>query len=199
MEEDETTLTCIPLEKKKAPVPPNRLPLPKKKRSAFHALKSALYSLLKKPSKSKSISMDIDDVDSKGSWRTFLGSMRLMHLPNNVVHSPPPALHDKHHRRILSSPEQAFVSEELFTPSFSPMQDTASSSSYSTFGRMSWYTSEPNLQDLVECSGEERDRCYDDEGDEMIDAKAEEFINQFYQQIRRQNLDDINRCIADEE
>ncbi|GKU86969.1 hypothetical protein SLEP1_g1432 [Rubroshorea leprosula] len=192
MEEDNTTITCFTMLKKKAPDRPNGLPLPKKKRSAFQVIKAAIYLLQNKSSKHKSKSMNLD-VPSKGSWKAVLGSMRPMHLNNNV-HSPPPAFQDK---RITFSPEHDRPSsEELFTPPFSPFQDTATSSSYSSCG-VSRYTSATNLQELQnseESSGDESDQCarYDDNGDEMIDAKAEEFINQFYQQIRIQNLENAD-------
>ena len=58
------------------------------------------------------------------------------------------------------------------------------------------YASAIGLSDLLEDEGEESNKeemfCYD-EGDEMIDAKAEEFIAHFYEQMRMQRMDSMDR------
>ena len=73
------------------------------------------------------------------------------------------------------------------------LDDQASASASSE--TMSQYASASNLQDLDEQEEDEDDpdKVFDAIGaDDMIDAKAELFILQFYQQMRRQNVDSIN-------
>ncbi|XWS76624.1 hypothetical protein CRYUN_Cryun01aG0192900 [Craigia yunnanensis] len=177
-----------------APDSQNGLPLLKKRKrsAAMHLLKVAFYMLRLKPSKSKSIQVN---VVSNFSWKGLLGSMRPMHLQSNQ--SPPieakPA--------IMPEPESIPVGEETeedVTPPLSPMayvlaQSPAYSiSSYGSVSDLSQYKSPSNqeIHAIIPCQEiTEEELWYDDDaGDEMIDAKAEEFIAHFYQQMRLQNL-----------
>lgn len=156
---------------------------PKKKRGAMHLIRVALY-MLRKSGKSKT-SMQID-VASKGPWKEVLGSMRPLHLQGSE--SPPPP------SKCMSVPEALPTTEqfeEAFSPPMSPPAANSMASSSSVDG-MSQYASALNLQEL-DTSEESTGEYNDNGGDEMIDVKAEEFINQFYEDMRIQNLQYMKR------
>ncbi|XP_017977293.1 PREDICTED: uncharacterized protein LOC18613659 [Theobroma cacao] len=202
MEEiSKTSITTISRDKNKAP-DQNGLPLTKKRKraSAIRLLKVTLYALGLRSSKSKSKSIQVNLL-SKFSWKGLVGSMRPMHLQSNQ--SPPPAIEAEPAMmpEAESIPLGKYVGEEISSP-LSPMRDSSPSpvfsmSSYGSVSDMSQYESPLNLSDLqhviksCEEITQEPEFWYgDDDGDEMIDAKAEEFIAQFYEQMRRQNLNE---------
>ncbi|KAK6286059.1 hypothetical protein POUND7_012238 [Theobroma cacao] len=202
MEEiSKTSITTISRDKNKAP-DQNGLPLTKKRKrpSAIRLLKVTLYALGLRSSKSKSKSIQVNLL-SKFSWKGLVGSMRPMHLQSNQ--SPPPAIEAEPAMmpEAESIPLGKYVGEEISSP-LSPMRDSSPSpvfsmSSYGSVSDMSQYESPLNLPDLqhviksCEEITQEPEFWYgDDDGDEMIDAKAEEFIAQFYEQMRRQNLNE---------
>ncbi|CAI9105499.1 OLC1v1004430C1 [Oldenlandia corymbosa var. corymbosa] len=119
-----------------------------------------------------------DSNNSDGNWKKIVGSMRPLHLQNDVVvESPPPSLPP-------SSPTLS-LSDHHGIRSFSPSPSHSSST-----GSMSQYASASNLQALDD-GDEDDDQDVDPDvvfdaicGDELIDSKAEEFIAQFYQQMK---------------
>lgn len=132
-------------------------------------LKVALFMIRRRSGKSKSA-----DVASKGLWKSLVGSMRPLHLQTNA--SPPPSIEGASERY-----------DDVMLPPASP---GSSVSSFSTDqdGMSSRYASAVNLQEL--------DQEYEEVlivDDELIDAKAEEFIAQFYEQMRLQRVDSMDR------
>ena len=149
----------------------------KKKRSFIQVLKVAIFTIRHRSSKSKAPPVAIDS--STGTWGKIVSSVRPLHL--QTTESPPPATlnaqphHDDNHAGMESSGSALG----------SPNLDECSN-----------YASAIGLSDLLEDEGEESNKeemfC-DDEGDEMIDAKAEDFIAQFYEQMRMQRVDSMDR------
>ncbi|CAN4098244.1 unnamed protein product [Withania somnifera] len=120
----------------------------------------------------------------QGDWKKLVGSMRPLHLQdndddddnNNTVH-------------CVTSPSSASgtMNQYASTNDLKALDDT-----YKSSGSMSQYASADNLQELDE-QEDDPDQAFDAVGaDDMIDAKAELFILQFYQQMRRQNIDSIS-------
>lgn len=83
--------------------------------------------------------------------------------------------------------------EDVLPPPMSPHGPYSPCFSSSSGDSMSRYASAQNLQELDREGGGGNDDDCDYGGDEMIDAKAEVFIAQFYEQMRLQRLDSINR------
>ncbi|XP_019054589.1 PREDICTED: uncharacterized protein LOC104605127 [Nelumbo nucifera] len=147
-----------------------------KKRGTLRLIKAALLKLGRRSSgKSKSAHVG---VETKGVWKGILGTMSLLRLHHQSPQLPiTPADHTTRPEEESFQPPPALVQAPQSTY-LSP------SSSYQSLSR---YTSAQNLQEL--------DNSEDDvdDGDEMIDAKAEEFITNFYEQIRLQRLESMNR------
>lgn len=184
--------------KKNNVVPHKEETATKKRRGGVQFLKVALFMIRRRSGKSKSV-----DVASKGIWRNLVGSMRPLHLQSNA--SPPPS--------IEGAPNMTSMSErydDVMLPPASPGSSISSMSSED--GMSSRYASAVNLQELDKESSsryasavnlQELDKECDDDlvggdevlvvDDELIDAKAEEFIAQFYEQMRLQRLDSMDR------
>ncbi|KAF5726355.1 hypothetical protein HS088_TW22G00032 [Tripterygium wilfordii] len=115
---------------------------------------------------------------------------RPLHLQSNDQ-SPPPPLPST--APAIMPPPDVMVEniEDAFTPPLSPALPSSNSS---VDGGMSQYASAVNLQELDRCDEDEEEEVYADGlGDVMIDAKAEEFIAHFYEAMRLQNMERINR------
>lgn len=170
-----------------------------KKRSRFQMLKVALF-MLRGQSNKKSKPVHVD-VASKGIWKKLVCAMRPLHhqgLSNQ--NSPPPLITGSNDEATILPnvendnlpPHDGVFSPPMLSPRvYHP--DTPSSSS-SVADSMSRYASAQDLQELDKNGESNND---DDEyffgGDEYIDAKAEEFIAQFYEQMRLQQVDLMNR------
>ncbi|KAI3980684.1 hypothetical protein MKX01_025249 [Papaver californicum] len=172
-----------------------------KKRSRFQMLKVALF-MIRGQSNKKSKPVHVD-VASKGIWKKLVGAMRPLHHQGLFnQNSPPPLITGSSDDATIlpdvvviddnSPPHDGVFSPPILSPQvYHP--DTPSSSS-SVADSMSRYASAQDLQELDK-NGESNNG--DDEyffgGDEYIDAKAEEFIAQFYEQMRLQQVDLMNR------
>lgn len=170
-----------------------------KKRSRFQMLKVALF-MLRGQSNKKSKPVHVD-VASKGLWKKLVGAMRPLHHPGlSNQNSPPPLITGSNDDATIlpnvendnSPPHDGVFSPPMLSPQVYH-SDTPSSSS-SVADSMSRYASAQDLQELDKNGESNND---DDEyvfgGDEYIDAKAEEFIAQFYEQMRLQQVDLMNR------
>ncbi|GAB4841741.1 hypothetical protein Ancab_022463 [Ancistrocladus abbreviatus] len=153
----------------------------KKKHSAVHLFRAALFMLRGKNKKSKSLA-------TNPTLTRFFGSARPLHIPAPGLPSPPPAASMI---RVKSIDEMSESSDRV-APN-TPFHESSSAYSSAVSDQMSRYASAMNLQELDDDGGcdeeTDNDGYYDGiEGDEMIDAKAEEFIAQFYQQMRLQHI-----------
>ncbi|MCL7046067.1 hypothetical protein MKW94_023121 [Papaver nudicaule] len=169
-----------------------------KKRTRFQMLKVALF-MIRGQSNKKSKPVHVD-VASKGLWKKLVGAMRPLHhqgLSNQ--NSPPPMITGSHDDAAIlsnvtienSPPHDGVFSPPMLSPQvYHP--DTPSSSS-SVADSMSRYASAQDLQELDKNGESNGDDEYFFGGDEYIDAKAEEFIAQFYEQMRLQQVDLMNR------
>ncbi|KAK3194218.1 hypothetical protein Dsin_025528 [Dipteronia sinensis] len=166
--------------------------VPRKKRSAMHILRVALYMLRRKSGKSKT-SIHVD-VASKGPWKKVLGAIRPFHLQSHQS----PTNFDIEAQAQAPAPVTPMIEhyEDVFSPKFIASPSTPCSS----VDGMSQYASALNLQELDVCTEDEEenededDMHYDEDGgDEMIDTKAEEFINNFYEQMRLQQREYMSR------
>ncbi|KAF3436516.1 hypothetical protein FNV43_RR23608 [Rhamnella rubrinervis] len=146
----------------------------KKRRGGVRLLKVALFMIRRRSEKSKSV-----DVASRGLWKRLVGSMRPLHLQGNPA-SPPPV--------IKNEPNMTPRSELYEDVQLGPHSPRGAMSSASSEDGMSRYASAVNLQELDPTNGED-----EIDGDDMIDAKAEEFIAQFYEQMKLQRLDSVDR------
>ncbi|PON61670.1 cotton fiber protein [Parasponia andersonii] len=181
-------------------------PPAKNRRGAAHLIKVALYMIRRRSRKSnKSV-----DMASGGMWNRLVGSMRPLHHLHS--HSSPNLLalknelHDHDHDVIISSVQAAPMSPGASSITTSSSSDQDGMSRYASAANLqeldteSRYASAVNLRDLdhetdeSESEDHHQTTSYDENGgDEMIDAKAEEFIAQFYEQIRLQRLNSMDR------
>ncbi|EXB95705.1 hypothetical protein L484_007455 [Morus notabilis] len=203
----------IPVADKNTPPPPEVATAKKKRRGAMQLIKVALFMLRRRSGKANSVNV----VASRGMWNRLVGSIRPLHLQNNgsprqnSSHNPKnsiiPEVQDQRNDDVISN-ITSILQQPMSPAASSSYSSSASSghdgmSSYASVGNLqdleSRYTSAVNLRDLdSSCEEEEEEReCgyrYDENGgDEMIDVKAEEFIAQFYEQMRLQRLNSIDR------
>ncbi|KAJ6940873.1 hypothetical protein NC651_006869 [Populus alba x Populus x berolinensis] len=165
----------------------------KKRRSAMHILRVAMYMLSLRSGKSKSVQTDV-----ASKWKKYLSFMRPLHVHSNhqrIEATPAPVTSTEVDEESKVTPPAASVDVveqhlEVFTPSYSPAPKSIASSSS---GQASQYASAQNLLDLlIDTSDEDEDgdedSYYDDKyGDETIDMKAEQFIAKFYGQMKLQH------------
>ncbi|KAJ6686666.1 COTTON FIBER PROTEIN [Salix purpurea] len=165
----------------------------KKRRSAMHILRVAMYMLSLKSGKSTSV-----HADAASKWKKYLSFMRPLHVHSNhqrIEATPAPVTSTEvvEESKVTPPPASEDVVEQLevFTPPMSPAPKSVASSSS---GQTSQYTSAQNLLDLlIDMSDDEdedgdEDSYYDDKyGDETIDMKAEQFIAKFYVQMKLQH------------
>ncbi|XP_027349409.1 uncharacterized protein LOC113861017 [Abrus precatorius] len=155
----------------------------KRKKGAMHVLRVALFILRGRSRKSKVL--QVND-ESKSIWKKLVGSMRPLHLQSDQSSSS------------FSQPTITLPS----TGSDGYVSDIPASEEepYSPSPTSSRYASAVGLNELVQGDEENEkkevivEECEEhDDGDEMIDAKAEEFITHFYEQIRLQRLESLDR------
>ena len=164
----------------------------KKRRSAMHILRVAMYMLSLKSGKSTSV-----HTDAASKWKKYLSFMRPLHVHSNqqrIEATPAPVTSTEvvEESKVTPPPASEDVVEQLeeFTQPLSPPPKSVASSSS---GQTSQYTSAQNLLDLlIDMSDEDEDgdedSYYDDKyGDETIDMKAEQFIAKFYVQMKLQH------------
>ncbi|KAK7396941.1 hypothetical protein VNO78_18104 [Psophocarpus tetragonolobus] len=166
----------------------------KKKKGGILFLRVAVFMMRGRSKKPSVLQVDDDDDKSKSIWRKIVGSMRPLHLQS--TQSP----------RSFSQPNTTFTSP-------SPTNDyVVEEEPYSPSPPSSCYASAVGLNELVQ-NDEDNDKqetimegCECDghvnvdaepDGDEMIDAKAEDFIAQFYQEIRLQRLNSVDRLYVE--
>ncbi|XP_010323018.1 uncharacterized protein [Solanum lycopersicum] len=168
----------------------------------FGFFKAAMF-VLRHRTKGKQKAAQV--ITQQGDWKKLVGSMRPLHLQdnnnnninnNNTLYcaTSPSAVSQYASADDLKSLDQLdTMSQYASANDLKSLDDQASASASSE--TMSQYASASNLQDLDEQEEDEDDpdKVFDAIGaDDMIDAKAELFILQFYQQMRRQNVDSIN-------
>ncbi|KAK7379031.1 hypothetical protein VNO80_04483 [Phaseolus coccineus] len=168
----------------------------KKMSGGMQFLRVALLVMRGRSQKPKAIHQvgQIDD-GSKSRWRKILGSMRPLHLQSN------------------QSPRFVSDSDTIFYSPKSPATDCGGNVSnfvaeepYSPSPPSSRYASAVGLNELVQSDEEnekqevimeEGEEHVDGDGDEMIDSKAEDFITQFYQEMRLQRMDTVDRLYVE--
>lgn len=166
----------------------------KKRRGALQMLMVALFMIRRRSGKSKPV-----DATSRGMWNRLVGSMRPLHLQGNES----PSTKEPAHTRSFSQKGYDVVFHQQTSPTASSFSSTSfyedgMSSRHASAGNLqeldteSRYASATNLQELDE-SEENEIEYVENGGDEMIDVKADEFIAQFYQQMRLQRLNSIDR------
>jgi len=141
----------------------------KKKRGAVQLLKAASF-LLRRPKKTKSFPTSSHDHRNQ-----------VQEARSSMSSSP-------------MAPEQSDQDVR------SPVSRSGYSSSSCSEVSASRYASAVNLQELdrIEDNDDGDDEAYADcGGDEMIDSKADEFIAQFYEQIRLQRMNSVDRRYHD--
>ncbi|KAM7521430.1 hypothetical protein LguiA_011332 [Lonicera macranthoides] len=170
-------------------IPPKNNGELKKKPSFF---KSALVVLRGKQNDKKPKPLEVEVLSNNDNWKTIVGSIRPLHIPDNTSPRPLPK---KKQLRAVRSVENF---DDIFLPPPSPTYSTSSSA-----GTMSQYASANDLQELDRLYGgghdyEVNDAFFDQHSaDQMIDSKAEEFISQFYEQMRRQHNPNPNPTTAE--
>lgn len=142
----------------------------KKKRGATHLLKATSF-VLRRYKKPKPVHVE---VESKGMWKRLVGSM---------LHSNQSSPTVEHH---LDDTVPSSVSQ------------SGASSSACSEASVSRYASAVNLEELDRGSEDNYDddhEAYNDcgGGDKMIDVKADMFIARFYEQMKLQRMDSVDR------
>ena len=175
---------------------PKQIITQKRKNGPMQALRVALLRMRGSPKKSSVT--PIDD-ESKNGWKKIVGSIRPLHLHSNQSPRSSPRSNNKKFDNVTTlpptSPSESCSGGTTFSDfpveeePFSPSPESPPNSRYA---------SAIGLNELVQ-SDDENDRqdsikeeCQEN-GDEKIDAKAEEFIAQFYQQMRLQRLNNVDR------
>ncbi|XP_055832223.1 uncharacterized protein LOC129901130 [Solanum dulcamara] len=161
----------------------------------FGFFKAAMF-VLRHRTKGKQKAAQVTD------WKKLVGSMRPLHLQNNNNNSNNNNNNTLYCATSPSATSQYASANDLksldqldTTSQYASANDLKSLDAPASSGTMSQYASANNLQELDEHEEEEDDpdQVFDAIGaDDMIDAKAELFILQFYQQMRRQNIDSIS-------
>lgn len=142
-----------------------------------------------KPTMALQVNNNNDDIDdgSKSTWGRFVGSMRPLHLQSTQSPRSSPDLPSSEYKKDCGGYVSDFVADEQEPYSPSPP--------------ISCYASAVGLSELVQNDEENEykqeviveDSHVDGDGDWMIDAKAEDFIAQFYQEMKLQRLDSVDR------
>ncbi|XP_047174431.1 uncharacterized protein LOC124842061 [Vigna umbellata] len=160
-------------------------------------LRVALLVMRGRSQKPKAIQQvgQIDD-GSKSRWKRVVGSTRPLHLQSN------------------QSPCSVSDSASFFhSPKWPAMECRGNASNFvaeegphSPSLPSSRYASAVGLNELVQCDEENvkqevivkecEERIHGD-GDEMIDSKAEDFITHFYQEMRLQRMNTVDRLYAE--
>ncbi|KAJ1402407.1 hypothetical protein SESBI_28099 [Sesbania bispinosa] len=165
----------------------------KKGRSSKNIFKVALFMMRGRSRKSKVLPVD---EESSSIWRKLVGSMRPLHLQSSVQ-SPPQILPSndgnkkKLHKTVtMASSNASDHGDDGF--------DSASEFLNSPSPCSSRYASAVGLNEMVqdEDSQKEEEEIFVKENENEVvdvDVKAEEFIAQFYQQMRLQRLDVVDR------
>ncbi|XP_009592738.1 uncharacterized protein [Nicotiana tomentosiformis] len=190
----------------------------KKKPGVFGLFKAAMF-VLRHRTKGKQKAAQVVVSSTKGDWKKLVGSMRPLHLQDNNNSRTPSQTAAYDYCATTSSPSALSCSgtmsqyasandlQALDVPAaaaapsitdsmsqYASSNDLQALEASTSSGTMSQYASANNLQELDDEEEEEDpDQVFDAIGaDDMIDAKAEEFILQFYQQMRRQNIDSMS-------
>ncbi|WJX79828.1 hypothetical protein P8452_62908 [Trifolium repens] len=200
---------------------PKQILTRKKKSGPINVVRVALLMMRGSSPKKSSVTpkkSNVTDNESKNVWSKFVGSIRPLHLQGS---RSPQSFSGRKFDQLITLPLSPSSSEStggasVFTAEeepFSPLQKSPSNSRYASAVGLndlvqsvanSPYASAIGLNELVS-SDEENERQEEIEeeeeeevavrgnGDETIDAKAEEFIAQFYQQMRLQRLNNVDR------
>ncbi|XP_061338433.1 uncharacterized protein LOC133285238 [Gastrolobium bilobum] len=159
-----------------------------KRNGSKNIFKMALVMMRGRNRKSKVLpENDDDDDESRSVWKKLVGSMRPLHLQSG---SP------RHNGGQTPKKMNTTAPSESGDDGF----DSASEYAYSPSATSSRYASAVGLNEMVQDEENQKDEEIivkedngNGDGDDMIDAKADEFIAQFYQQMRLQRMDTMDR------
>ncbi|XP_060178546.1 uncharacterized protein LOC132608815 [Lycium barbarum] len=178
----------------------------KKPPGVFGFFKAAMF-VLRHRNKGKQKAAQVAVSTQQGDWKKLVGSMRPLHLQDNNINTSPAYCATSISSPSALSSSSGTMSQYASANDLKALDDTMSQYASAndlksldvdvpaaSSGTMSQYASANNLQELDEEEEEEDpDQVFDAIGaDDMIDAKAEQFILQFYQQMRRQNIDSMS-------
>ncbi|MCD7461055.1 hypothetical protein HAX54_045068 [Datura stramonium] len=175
----------------------------RKSRGIFGFFKAAMF-VLRHRTKGKQKAAQIAVSTQQGDWKKLVGCMRPLHLQednnNNTSQAycdPSPSSPSGTMSQYASANDLKSLDDEsmMSQQQYASANDLKSLDLEASSGTMSQYASANNLQELDEQEEEDDDpdQIFDAIGaDDMIDAKAELFILQFYQQMRRQNIDSMS-------
>jgi hypothetical protein len=187
----------------------------KRKTGPMNVLRVALLMMRGSSPKKSSLTpkkSNVTDDESKNVWTKFVGSIRPLHLQSS---RSPQSFSGRKFDQLITLPLSPSSSEStggasVFTAEeepFSPLQKSPSNSRYASAVGLnelvqsdanSPYASAIGLNELVSSDEEneiqeEIEEEIRENGDETIDAKADEFIAQFYQQMKLQRLNNVDR------
>ncbi|XP_077242796.1 uncharacterized protein LOC143883329 [Tasmannia lanceolata] len=150
-----------------------------KKRGGMSLLRTALLMMRHRPNKSKPVHTNVVESAGKG-LKILVGAVRPLHL-RHEPNSPTSEIIPTGSMRVDSF-------HDVVPPSPSPPRcfDVED-------GMTSRYASAQDLQALDTSGGSDDDGNYVARGDEAIDVRAEEFIKKFYEQMRLQRMESVNR------
>jgi hypothetical protein len=187
----------------------------KRKTGPMNVLRVALLMMRGSSPKKSSVTpkkSNVTDDESKNVWTKFVGSIRPLHLQGS---RSPQSFSGRKFDQLITLPLSPSSSEStggasVFTAEeepFSPLQKSPSNSRYASAVGLnelvqsdanSPYASAIGLNELASSDEEneiqeEIEEEIRENGDETIDAKADEFIAQFYQQMKLQRLNNVDR------
>ncbi|ERN16788.1 hypothetical protein AMTR_s00057p00082640 [Amborella trichopoda] len=160
-----------------------------KKRGFWSSVMMATF-MLRRARKSKSAHMEAS------IWKSLISAMRPGH--HNLQHNleaPKTGIEPE------PVPEKKLEPEPKVECELEPFHDVQAppracrEKEYDSDGGMSCYASAENLAELVKNGGEGKEGSEEirEESFDSIDERAEEFISQFYEQMKLQRLDSMNR------
>ncbi|XP_077219321.1 cotton fiber protein [Tasmannia lanceolata] len=155
-----------------------------KKRSGMSLLRAALLMVRRQPHKPTSVHADVVESAGKG-LKNLVGAVRPLHLQHQSS-SPTSEIISAGITPAGSMRVDSF--HDVFRPPPSP-----SCCSDVDDGMSSRYASAEDLRELDNSGKSDDNGGYGNGGDEAIDVRAEEFIAKFYEQMRLQRMDSMNR------
>jgi hypothetical protein len=193
---------------------PKQILTRKKKSGPINVVRVALLMMRGSSPKKSSVTpkkSNVTDNESKNVWSKFVGSIRPLHLQGS---RSPQSFSGRKFDQLITLPSpsssESTGSASVFTAEeepFSPLQKSPSNSRYASAVGLnelvqsdanSPYASAIGLNELASSDEEseiqeEIEEEIRENGDETIDAKADEFIAQFYQQMKLQRLNNVDR------
>ncbi|KAG4916670.1 hypothetical protein GLYMA_19G214800v4 [Glycine max] len=162
---------------------------PKKKNGGgMRFLRVALFKMRGRSAKPTALQVDNneDGERSKSTWGKFVGSMRPLHLQSTQSPRSSPDSPSEYKSDCGGYVSDFGAEEEPYSPS-------PPSSRYASAVGLNELVQNDEENEKQEVIVEDYEQHVDGDGDEMIDAKAEDFIAQFYQEMKLQRLDSVDR------